>query len=338
MRPRIALTSVLVVVSVLTLAAPVFAARPSGAAAERARILSYWTSARIANAHPRDISFSPVRGYTVAKAPSARAKPAPPSGGSVTGASWPNGKGKIYVASGRVVFTMDGSDWICSGSVVTDSRSGVSIVLTAAHCAYDETANGSASGFATNWMYIPQFDSSPTYTCSATAFGCWTAQALVVHRGFATAGSFNTAATTHDWAFAVVGPGGKSGSASLEALGTFGLSTSAVQNNTTVGAFGYPAAGKYHGKDLTYCSGPIGRDPLNDNLTYRLACDMTGGSSGGPWLAPFDGTGNNGQLSSLNSYGYSGIRAMHGPVFNSQTAQTFSTATSTGTTSNTIVN
>jgi hypothetical protein len=343
MRPRLALISVLVVISLVTIAAPVLAARPSGAggasgaAAERARILSYWTPARIANAAPRDFAFSPVRGYTLTRAPGPKAKPGP-GGGAVGGASWPNGKGKIYVASGRVVFTMDGSDWICSGSVVTDSRSGYSIVLTAAHCAYDETANGAQSGFATNWMYIPQFDSSPTYTCSNTAFGCWTAQALVVHRGFATAGSFNTQATVHDWAFAVVGPGGKSGSASLEALGTFGLSTSAVSNNTTVGAFGYPAAGKYHGKDLTYCSGPIGRDPLNDNLTYRLACDMTGGSSGGPWLAPFDGSGDGGQLSSLNSYGYSGIRAMHGPVFNSETGQTFSTATSAGTTSNTIVN
>jgi hypothetical protein len=335
MRPCVALASVLVVVSLLTFAAPAFAARPSTAAAERARILSYWTPARIAAATPRDFAFDPVRGYSLTRAVP-KAKPSP-GGGTVTGASWPNGQGKIYTASGRVVFTMDGSDWICSGSVVTDNRSGYSIVLTAGHCAYDETAGGSLSGFATNWMYIPQFDSSPTYTCANTAYGCWTAQALVVHTGFANAGSFNTEATTHDWAFAVVGPGGKSGNTSLETLGTFGLSTSAVANNTTVGAFGYPAAGKYHGKDLTYCAGPVGRDPLNDNLTYRLACDMTGGSSGGPWLAPFDGSGNNGQLSSLNSYGYSGIRAMHGPVFNSQTATTFSTATSSGTTANTIV-
>ena len=337
MRPRLSFVSVLVVVSLLAFAAPVLAGRPAGAGAERARILSYWTAARIAAAVPRDFTFDAVHGYRASKAPGPKAKPSP-GGGTVTGASWPNGKGKIYTASGRVVFTMDGSDWICSGSVVTDTRSGYSIVLTAAHCAYDETADGSMNGFATNWMYIPQFDSSPTYTCGNTAFGCWTAQALVVHSGFANAGSFNTEATTHDWAFAVVGPGGKSGTASLEALGTFGLSTSAVSNNTTVGAFGYPAGGKYHGKDLTYCAGPIGRDPLNDNLTYRLACDMTGGSSGGPWLAPFNATGDAGQLSSLNSYGYSGIRAMHGPVFNSQTDQTFSTATSTATTSNKIVN
>jgi hypothetical protein len=337
MRPRVAVATILVVVGLFTLAAPVLAGRPSGAGAERARILSYWTPARIAAAVPRDFSFDAVRGYTASRAPTPKAKPSP-GDGTVTGASWPNGKGKIYTASGRVVFTMDGSDWICSGSVVTDSRSGYSIVLTAGHCAYDETADGALNGFATNWMYIPQFDSNPTYTCGNTAFGCWTAQALVVHSGFATAGGFNTAATLHDWAFAIVGPGGKSGTASLEALGTFGLRTTAVANNTTVGAFGYPAAGKYHGKDLTYCAGPVGRDPYNDNLTYRLACDMTGGSSGGPWLAPFDGTGDAGQLSSVNSYGYSGIKAMHGPVFNGDTAQTFTAASSNGTTSNTIVN
>ena len=333
---RAALATLLVVASVLTLLAPTVSARSSGGAAERARILAYWTPARIRAAIPRDFVRT-SHGFVATQGAKPRAKPGGGGGGTVSGASWPNGKGKIYTASGRVVFTLGGTDYICSGSVVSDSRSGASIVLTAAHCAYDETAAGSQSGFATNWLYIPEFDSSPTYTCANTTYGCWTADALVVHNGFASAGSFNTQATTYDWAFAVIGSGGKTGSASLEALGTFGLNTSAVANSTAVGAFGYPAAGKYHGTDLTYCSGSVGRDPYNDNLTYRLGCDMTGGSSGGPWLAPFDGSGNNGQLSSVNSYGYSGVRAMHGPVFNSNTAATFSAAESNGTTSNTIV-
>ena len=51
-------------------------------------------------------------------------------------------------------------------------RPGYSMVLTAGHCAIDET-NGQ---FATNWMFIPAFDSAPTYTCSASLpYGCWTA-------------------------------------------------------------------------------------------------------------------------------------------------------------------
>ena len=86
---------------------------------------------------------------------------------------------------------MNSGDYICSGTVVTDNRNNYSIVLTAGHCAYD----ASDGGFARNWMFIPEFDSAPSYTCSAAKYGCWTAGALVIDSGFATSGSFNTQAT-----------------------------------------------------------------------------------------------------------------------------------------------
>ena len=70
--------------------------------------------------------------------------------------------------------------------------------------------------------------------------------------------------------------------------------------------FGYPAAGKYHGYDLIYCSDQIFNDPLNRNLTFGVDCDMTGGSSGGPWLGGFNATTGAGTVDSVNSYGYSG--------------------------------
>jgi hypothetical protein len=64
-----------------------------------------------------------------------------------------------------------------------------------------------------------------------------------------------------------------------------------------------------------------------------MACNMTGGSSGGPWLSGFEGTSP--ALSSLNSYGYQGLSNMYGPKFNSSTAAVYSAAnTATG---NTIV-
>jgi hypothetical protein len=62
---------------------------------------------------------------------------------------------------------------------------------------------------------------------------------------------------------------------------------------------------------------------------------MTGGSSGGPWLSGFSTSTGSGTLSSLNSYGYSGVRAMHGPKFNDNTADVHSAANNA--TSNTIV-
>jgi hypothetical protein len=258
-------------------------------------------------------------------------KARPGSGGGTTGASW-NGGGRILQASGKVYFEMGGGAWVCSGSVANDSRSGYSLVLTAGHCAYDEVDGA----FATNWLFIPNFDGAPTFTCANTVYGCWTAQALVVHRGYATAGGFNTQATVHDFAFAVVGPGGKTNSQLDATVGSFPIAFSGVSAGNTLYAFGYPAAGKYHGNDLVYCSGPIFADSNNSNLTWGMACGMTGGSSGGPWLSSFStGTGI-GTLSSLNSYGYSGVKNMYGPKFNANTQAVYNAANSA--TGNTIVN
>ena len=307
------------------------------AASRHAAIIAYWTPARMKAAIPRDFIRDSKGKFEPNKRP---VKPPPPTTGTANtiGASWPNGKGAVYARTGKVYFEMNGGGWVCSGTALQDSRTGYSLVITAGHCVYDETnGRGQLSGFATNWLFIPQFDSSPTFTCANTAYGCWTATALVAHNGFASAGGFNTQATHYDWGFAVVGPGGKNGATQLDAapIGTFAHQATAMGSSTIVDSFGYPAAGKYHGDDLTYCQNPLGFDVLTGNTNYKLACDMTGGSSGGPWLSGFDGTGNTGTIRSVNSYGYSGQTNMYGPIFNTSTTATYNAANSA--TSNTIV-
>jgi hypothetical protein len=299
--------------------------------AEHNRIVSYWTPARVRAAVPRDFAFDSVRGYHIVP----NAKPGT-GGGGITGASWPNGTGKVYKATGKVLFTMGGSQYVCSGTALSNTRGGTDgVVITAGHCAYDETAGA----FATNWLFVPQFDSNPTFTCANTAFGCWTAKALVVHDGFASAGGFNNQAVQYDWAFAVVGGGGKTAGANIDldtAVGNFSKTDSEMALNTVASAFGYPAAQKYHGNDLVYCQGPTTRDANPGTNNYKLACGMTGGSSGGPWFSGFDATGNAGVIRSLNSYGYSGQSYMYGPIFNGNTTTTSNAANSVG--ANTIVN
>lgn len=283
---------------------------------------------------PRDFRFDAVRGYHL----DPKAKPGGGgTGANTTGASWPNGRGKVYRAVGKVYFEMGGSGYVCSGTSLTNSRAGTaSVVITAGHCAYDETARA----FATNWLFIPQFDSNPTFTCGSTAYGCWTAQAIVVHHGYASAGGFNTQAVLHDWAFVAVRGGGKTTGSDLAldtTVGTFGAAFTEMTLNTVAAAFGYPAAGKYKGNDLTYCQNPTTRDLAAGTNNYRMACNMTGGSSGGPWFSDFAATtGENGTIRSVNSYGYSGQAAMYGPIFNSKTTSTFNAANSA--TGNTIVN
>ena len=306
-------------------ALPVVAAQPSAADAARAdhfRVASYWTPARIAAAQPRDFVRTPTGFAPAASRPGG-------GGGAVTGASYTGG-GAIQSAEGKVFFHMDGGDWQCSGTPAVDSRTGFTVVLTAGHCAYDESGG---TGFATNWIFIPAWDLKPgtfSSACAsgATKYGCWHALGLVVDSGFTTAGSFNDKATRHDFAFAVVGGGGFNGSTQLDSVvSSFTVGTSAVALNVTVDAFGFPAAGKYHGNDLTYCQGTVFTDAGNNNDTFGLVCDMTGGSSGGGWLGGF--SNGSGTLGGLNSYGYSGVKNMYGPDFNQDTSNVYNKATST---------
>ena len=311
---------VLLAAFVLLAALPVSAAARPGPTSARGvdPAIAYWTAARIAHAIPRDF----IRNSNGKFIPMAR----PGGGGGVAGKSWPNG-GTIVEQSGRVLFTLGGVDYICSASVVDDGNdANYSVIVTAAHCAYDEVANV----FATNWVYYPSFDTSPTYSCGQATYGCWSAKELVVHHGFADRPGFDDIAVQYDWAFAIVGAGGKSGqNPQLDSHGSYELAVSTTP--TTGYAFGYPAAGKYHGLDLTYCQGAIGTDPYNDDNNWKIVCDMTGGSSGGPWLQDTSAPqtlATEGRVFSVNSYGYSGVKAMHGPKFNANTTTSYNRALS----------
>jgi hypothetical protein len=301
------------------------------AAAEHQRIVDFWTPARVAQAVPRDFVLDAATGRASLAEPLATA-----SAASVAGASWNSG-GAVKVTTGKVLFAMGTSYYVCSASVVNDGSltNQRSIVLTAGHCAYDERRKR----FATNWTFVPDYDSAPAPLdaqrsfCSQTRLGCWTANALVVSNGYATAGRFNTQAILNDFAFAVVGPGGTNGASQLDVTAGGGqvlpTSSVAMASGTPASLFGYPAASPYNGTDLVYCAGPVGFDPQTANRTYGVTCTMTGGSSGGPWFSGFDVATGTGTLRSVNSYGYKNGTAMYGPVFNAVTDRMFQEATKT---------
>src|SRR5688572_29064924 len=100
----------------VTIVAPVQAREPQQTRHEQ--IVAYWTPARVANAIPRDFVFDEARGFVP------RARPGGGGGGgTTTGSSWNNG-GAIKEGSGKVLFTMAGNDYVCSGSVATDNATG----------------------------------------------------------------------------------------------------------------------------------------------------------------------------------------------------------------------
>lgn len=82
-------------------------------------------------------------------------------------------------------------------------------------------------------------------------------------------------------------------------------------------AFGYPAADPYDGRELIYCSGTTFTDFIQSS-DHGLRCDMTGGSSGGPWFREFDEATGTGVQASVNSFGYTFLPGyMFGPYFGS---------------------
>ncbi len=293
------------------------------ARAEHERIVAFWTPERVAQAVPRDFVFEPGKGFRPAAPPPGKGKPKPPPEPPATIAKLWEGAGAVLATTGKVLFQLGRSYYVCSASVVADAgNNDRSLVLTAAHCAFDESGRDRKNTpeddrFATNWMFIPEYDGKSGFVCSEMPYGCWTASALVVHDGYATAGGFNDQAVLHDFAFAVVDD-------TLETeVGTQAIGFTTV-DNVPIYAFGYPAASPFDGSQLWYCDGVVGRD--NRVATYRIGCDMTGGSSGGPWFTGFDGATGTGTLMSVNSYGYSGEDAMYGPIFNEDTVAVYESA------------
>lgn len=294
-------------------------------------ILKYWSKGRMKQARSRDFVFNPA---------TRKFRPAPSRGyyrltGGVLGASWTDG-GEVLLNSGKVFFTLGRYQWQCSGTVVDDPSGDRSVVVTAAHCAYDEKSNQ----WATNWIFVPEYDSQPGSTCATTKHGCWVAQSLIVPNVYAAQSSFNTTATKHDYAFAVVGAGGNGTPRQLDSV--VGSQPMNHTRYSTPGGpdfesdtwlFGYPAQARYKGADLMYCHGYLDLDLATDYATYRLPCRLTGGTSGGGWFSPFNGpetepTSDVGQgtVISVTSYGYSGVKALFGPQFGEESAAMYELA------------
>jgi hypothetical protein len=228
--------------------------------------------------------------------------------------------------TGKVLFTLGSADYVCSGSLAEDNTAGRALVLSAGHCVYDDADDV----FATNWMFIPEFEAGgDLFNCrSTTKWGCWTATALVTTQGFADSD------LTFDVGFAVLGLGGNSNLQADEVLGDQRIVFN-QKHPSNVYAFGYPHAFPYDGTDLIYCNGRDKADAFGSG-DYGLRCDMTGGSSGGPWFVKFNTDTGEGRLNSVNSFKYSiDPNTMYGPYFGSEIETTYNTAKTTS--GNTVV-
>ena len=259
------------------------------------RVTAYWTAKRMREAVPAKVpstanasSSGLERGapYTVA----AKAKP-----GST---AYPQ---QVVRTTGKVFFTLGGSNYVCSGTA-TNSSNG-SVVTTAGHC-----VNDGPGAYATNFAFVPAYDNG------TRPYGTWTARTLVTTSEWANNGDIS-----YDGGFAVMNT--LNGQTLTTAVGGQGIAFNQARG-LTYNAYGYPAAGKFNGQTLQSCTGTATPDPYGQTQSQGIPCDMTGGSSGGPWLISNDTV-----LNSVNSFGYQGLRnVMFGPYFGSQIQSAYTTA------------
>jgi hypothetical protein len=241
---------------------------------EQQAVIDYWTPARMKSATPVGKSRAAEKG-----------KP----GGGTSGATAVAEPAQPRF--GKVFFTEKGLNYVCSGTA-TDSSNGA-VVTTAGHC-----VNEGPGAYVTNFAFVPAYNNGAT-----TTYGTWTAKALLTSSQWASSGDFN-----YDIGFAVMNK-----NASGQSLTTATGGGQPISFNQARGSaykiYGYPAARPFDGKTLWSCSGTVVQDTYGGSTDQGLACNMTGGSSGGPWIT-------NGALNSVTSFGYSNVKnVLWGPYF-----------------------
>ncbi len=267
-----------------------------------ALIHAYWTSARMQAARSVDTLLAQVelRKQTVHATPAGSAQPVPPLHSksttysatippSTTGTPSARALPQRYYSSqpyatiGRIFFTdpQTGHDYACSGTATTSINQ--SVVDTAGHCVL---AGGSAGDWYTNWAFCPQ------YYYGSTPYGCWTARYMVTSADWYYSGSF-----VNDFGDVAVWP--NSYGNLINVVGgagwAFGLPT-----DQFFYPFGYPAAPPFDGNSIYYCADYGTAYDYNNRTIISTSCDMTGGSSGGPWFISFNG--NFGYINGHNDF------------------------------------
>jgi V8-like Glu-specific endopeptidase len=198
---------------------------------------------------------------------------------------------------GKILWDMGGGELgVCSGAVV-DAPNG-SVIATAAHC----VSTPDAPEPPDEAWFVPAYDHDrETYQREG-----WRVTAFHTPQGWDTSQE-TTAILPHDYAFLTVET--KGGRTIQQEHGANRLAFEPVEEGDEVEALGYPAADPYDGESLHYCAGETEvlaeGEAEEANLGGLLLedCDMTAGSSGGPWLTEYDEASESGTLLAVMSVG-----------------------------------
>ncbi|MFD4572759.1 trypsin-like serine peptidase [Streptomyces sp. NPDC058417] len=200
--------------------------------------------------------------------------------------------------AGKVFFDSPEGTMVCSATVVADpAHPGKSnMVWTAGHCVHA----GKKGGWYRNIAFVPSYNDAgmsdrelQTATKEQVApYGVWWGDwAQTSDQWIAQGGQTGGDGASYDFAVIHVTPEeGGSGKSLEETAGSalpVDFAAPAVPKVESITATGYPAAAPFDGQKLYQCEDRPGRLSLtaDDPTMYRIGCTMTGGSSGGGWVA-----------------------------------------------------
>lgn len=199
--------------------------------------------------------------------------------------------------SGKVFFDGPEGSMVCSATVVKDPAhpGNSNMVWTAGHCVHA----GKSGGWYRNIAFVPSYNNKGRSAAAlkgapreeVAPYGVWWSDwAQTSDQWIATGGPTGGAGAPYDFAVLHVTPEKGGGKSLEETVGTalpVEFKAQATPKIAKITATGYPAAAPFDGQRAFQCADKPGRLSLNatDPAMYRIGCTMTGGSSGGGWVA-----------------------------------------------------
>ncbi|MFN2233862.1 MAG: trypsin-like serine peptidase, partial [Anaerolineales bacterium] len=191
-----------------------------------------------------------------------------------------------YSTVGVLFFTQYGADYRCSAASI-----GNHAIWTAGHCIHK--GDGSIAGWSSNMVFVP------AYKNGFAPLGIWS----VYH--ITTKGSwFEFGDLRFDMGGALLNE--YYGQSISEYVGSLGFAYN-MENSLHWLNMGYPSSAPFDGQTQQICAGSFAYADTSMPAPSPVAmgCDMTGGSSGGPWILNFSGqAGGTNYLNGNNSYRY----------------------------------
>ncbi|WP_406474129.1 trypsin-like serine peptidase [Streptomyces platensis] len=187
-------------------------------------------------------------------------------------------RGTALKTVGRLFFVnANGADTWCTATAVKSANR--SAVMTAAHC-----VRRGSSPVNTNIEMV----FVPAYSKGKMPYGAFAVRTAVTPRAWEND-------STDDLSTLVV-DADKNGRKLTDVVGGQDIAFNRPVGGT-ISAFGYSATRPQLGEELLHCVGTA----KEKSGVQAIPCDMSGGSSGGPWLADFNATTGKGTLVSVNS-------------------------------------